>query len=179
MNDTHFEPQPTPEQLEEQRIAQEAEATLARKIRREVLRVERGEADEDIARDEEEREQEAQREKQREEEQTRKRLKKESSPLWQLLSGNILVNRGISRYYRYLIAVAIMLFFSIFSMFYSLHLDMHYSNLSNDVQLLRERHLRLKTERYQRSSISAIERELKRRGIVLEEVQTPSTLLED
>ncbi len=179
MRDTDFEPQPTPEQEEELRQREEAEAALARKIRREVLRMERGEAAEDIARDDEELAEAQAQAEERQAEERRKKQKKESSPLWQLISGNILINKGISKYYRYLIAVAAMLFLSIFSMFYSLHLDMRYNRLTNEVQLLRERQLRLQSERYQRSSISSIVRELKRRGIELEEVQTPSTLIED
>ena len=48
MKDTEFEP------VTEEDIAREArEAELARKIRREVLRVQRGDADEDIRQDEE------------------------------------------------------------------------------------------------------------------------------
>ncbi len=175
MEDIYFDPKHTPEEVEAQRQLDEQEAELARKIRREVLRIERGEAKEDIER-EEEREREAEHEKKRAERMERKRR---SSAFWQLLSGNILVNKGVARYYPHMIAVAAMFFLSIVVMFYALHMDMRYSRIERDVQLLREKSLRYQSDRYQRSSHSAIIEQLKLRGIELEEAIAPSTLIEN
>ncbi len=174
MKDTYFDPRHTPEEVDAQRRIDEQEAALARKIRREVLRVQSGEAQEDIDREQaEEAEVEAQRERAERIERRRK-----ASTFWQVLSGSILVNRGVARYYPYMIAVAVMFFLSIAVMFYSLHMDMRYSRLERDVQLLRERSLRFQSERYQRSSHSAIMEQLERRGIKLEEAVAPSTLID-
>ncbi|MFI3282032.1 MAG: FtsL-like putative cell division protein [Rikenellaceae bacterium] len=174
MEDTYFDPQPTPEEVEQQRALEEQDALLARRIRREVLRVNSGEADDDIKREREEEEQ-AQREKEIAERMERRR---KASAFWQLISGNILVNKGVARYYVHMIAVAVMFFLSIMVMFYSLHMDMRYSRLEREVQLLRERSLRYQSERYQHSSHSAIKEQLRIKGINLEEAVAPSTLIE-
>ncbi len=175
MEEIYLDPQPTPEEEAEQRRLEEQEERLARKIRREVLRMQSGEADEDIAREaEEEAEREAERKKAERIERRRR-----ASAFWQLLSGNILVNKGVARYYPQMIAVAVMFFLSIVVMFYALHLDMRYTRLEREVQLLREKSLRLQSDRYQRCSHSSILDQLHNRGINLEEATTTSTLIED
>ncbi len=175
MDEVYFEPQPTPEQQEQRRRDEEHEAELARKIRREVLRVQSGEADEDIAREAEEAT--LREEEQRKAERIERRRK--ASAFWQLLSGNILVNKGVARYYPQMITVAVLFFVSIAVMFYSLHLDMRYTRLEREVQLLRENSLRFQSLRYQRSSHSSILEQLKTRGIDLEEAVAPSTLIDN
>ena len=166
-HDHEFDPV-TPEELAER----EREADLARKIRREVLRVQRGEADEEIRADEEREAAE------RAEEEARERLRR-SSALWQLVSGTILVREGSSEYYRYLICIAAMFFLSIVVMFTSLHLDMRYSRLERDVQLLRERSIRLEEQRYRRTTHSAVVERLRERGIDLCDPIAPSEIIED
>ncbi len=174
MEEVYFDPQDSPEEVEARRLEDERESELARKIRREVLRVQSGEAQEDIETECEERERaEAERKLAERIERRRKR-----SAFWQLISGNILVNRGVSRYYPHMIAVVVMFFLSIVVMFYSLHQDMRYSRLDRDVQLLRELSLRMQSDRYQRCSHSAIIEQLKKRGIILEDATTPSTLID-
>ncbi len=174
MEESYFDPQHTPEQIEEQRRIDEREAELARKIRREVLRVQSGEAAEDIEREKAEAET-AEYERKRAERMERRR---KASAFWQLLSGNILVNKGVARYYPHMIGVAVLFFLSIMVMFYSLHMDMRYSRLDRDVQLLRERSLRFQSERFQQSSNSAIKLQLEKRGIKLEEAVEPSTIID-
>lgn len=169
-NDHEFDPV-TPEELAER----EREAELARKIRREVLRVQRGEADEDIRADEER--EAAEREEQ--EEQAERERRRRASALWQLISGTILVRKGSAEYYRYLICIAAMFFLSIVVMFTSLHLDMRYSRLEREVQLLRERSIRLEEQRYRRTTHSAITEELRRRGIELYDPVAPGEIIED
>ena len=87
--DHEFDPV-TPE--EEARRAEEEE--FARRVRREVRRMERGEADEDIRADEE---REAE-ERAEEEERARRERRLRSSTFWQLFSGTILLREGISKY---------------------------------------------------------------------------------
>lgn len=168
--DHEFDPI-SPEELAER----EREAELARKIRREVLRVQRGEAEEEIRADEAlEAEERAGREE-REEREKRRR----SSAFWQLISGSILVREGSSEYYRYLICIAVMFFLSIVVMFSSLHLDMRHSRLERDVQLLRERSIRLEEQRYRQTTHSAIVERLRIRGIELYDPLSPGELIED
>ncbi|MFR9603721.1 MAG: FtsL-like putative cell division protein [Rikenellaceae bacterium] len=175
MDEVYFDPKDSPEEVEAQRKLDEQDEALARRIRREVLRVQSGEAQEDIER--EQAEQEAQEHERKKAERMERRRK--ASAFWQLLSGNILVNKGVARYYPHMIGVAVMFLLSIMVMFFSLHMDMRYSRLERDVQLLREKSLRLQSERFQRSSHSAIIEQLQKRGIQLEEAIAPSTLIED
>ncbi len=169
-HDHEFDPV-TPEELAER----EREAELARKIRREVLRVQRGEADEEIRADEE---REAAERDEREERDRRERRRR-SGAFWQFVSGTILVREGSSEYYRYLICIAVMFFLSIVVMFTSLHLDMRYSRLERDVQLLRERSIRLQEQRYRQTTHSAIVERLQARGIDLYDPLAPSEIIED
>ena len=155
-NDHEFDPV-----TDEERAAREREEELARRIRREVLRVQSGEADEEIRadREREQAEEEARQEEQRKEERRR------SNIFWLLFSGNILVRKGASEYYRYMICIAAMFFVSIFVMFTALHLDMKYTRLEREVQILRERSIRLQEQRYSRTTHSAIVERLRERGI--------------
>jgi|GEM_PF-33995 len=154
-NDHEFDPV-----TDEERAAREREEELARRIRREVLRVQSGEADEEIRadREREQAEEEARQEEQRKEERRR------SNIFWLLFSGNILVRKGASEYYRYMICIAAMFFVSIFVMFTALHLDMKYSRLYREVQMLRERSTRLQEQRFRHTTHPAIPAELRRRG---------------
>ena len=135
--DHEFDPV-TPE--EEARRRQEEE--FARRVRREVLRIERGEADEDIRADMEREEEE----KAEEEERQRRERRRKASTFWQLFSGTILVHEGVSKYYPYMLSIAGMFFLSIAVMFTTLHLDMKYSRLEREVQILRERSIRLQEQ---------------------------------
>ena len=158
----------------EEQARRDEEAELARRIRREVLRVQRGEADEEIRRDEEE---EAGR-RAAEEDRERRERRRRASALWQLFSGSILVREGSAEYYRYLICIAAMFFLSIVVMFSALHLDMRYSRVEREVQLLRERSIRLEEQRYRRTTHSAVVERLRERGIELQDALTPSEIIE-
>ncbi len=98
--------------------------------------------------------------------------------LFTLLSGNFFQSREVTRYYKHLIVIAILFFLSISMKFWSLHLDMRHSQTSRHVQLLRERSVRLKEVRSSKMSNAAIESELKRRGIALQEANTPTKILD-
>lgn len=168
--DHEFDPT-TPEQ-EAQR---EQEKELARRIRREVRRMERGEADEEIQSDQE---QEATEKAEREEAQ-HKETKRKASLIFQFFSGTILVRKGVSQYYPYMLCIAGMFFLSIAVMFWSLHLDMKYSRLEREVQMLRERSIRLQEQRYGRTTHSAITLELQKRGIELSDPAAPGETIDN
>ena len=159
---------------EELREREEAEE-FRRRVRREILRVQSGEADEDIARD---REQEAEEQREREEAEQRT-VRKRSRLFWQIFSGNILVNRSVAENYRYFAAIAVMCFVSIVVMFTSLAADMKYSRMEREVQLLRERSIRLQEQLYQRTTHAAISAELDRRGIDLQDPRRPKAVVEE
>lgn len=166
------------EQLDEQ---------LARRVLEEVQHLEREEEEEreeDV--DEQEQEQEQQNQNQTEEdedeqsaEEGREKSRGERGGLfWMFISGNVLLWRGLTRYYGQMILVAFLFLISIVVMFWSLHLDMEYNHLSRSVQLLRERSVRLQEVRSSRLSHSAIVKELERRGIELHDPSTPATVIE-
>lgn len=168
--DHEFDPV-TPE--EQRRQAEEAE--FARRVRREVRRISSGEADDDLRADEEREAAE------RAEEEARRRVaeRRRRSPFWQWVSGTVLISEGTSRYYPYMLCIAGMFFLSIVVMFWALHLDMKYSRLEREVQVLRERSIRLEEQRYERTTHSAVAAELARRGIPLGDPQTPGEIIDD
>lgn len=169
-SDHEFDPV-SPEELAER----EREAELARKIRREVVRVQRGEADDDLRRDAERAE--AEREAAAEAERREKR--RHSNPFWLLFTGNILVREGVSEYYRYMICIAVMFFLSIVVIFTTLHLDMKYTRLEREKQILRERSIRFQQQRYRLTTHSAILEQLRDRGIGLYDPLAPGEIIED
>ena len=137
--------------------------------------MERGEADEDLRADEEhEAEEEAQREAARQKEHRRN-----ASTFWQLFSGTILVRGGMSHSYPYLLAIAGMFLLSISVVFLSLHTDMKYMRLDREVQVLRERSIRMQERRFRATTHSAITEELRRRGIELQDPVAPSEIIDD
>lgn len=168
--DHEFDPV-TPEEEERRREEEE----FARRVRREVRRMERGEADDDIRADEEAEAAERAEAIARERRERRRR----SSMFWQLLSGSILVREGVSKYYPYMLTIAGMFFLSIVVMFWSLHLDRRFSRLDREVQMLRERSIRLQEQRYQRTTHSAIVEQLRARGIELQDPVTPGEIIEN
>lgn len=159
----------------EEQARREEEAEFARRVRREVRRMERGEADEEIRADEEREEAERAEARAREARERRRR----SSTFWQLFSGSILVRKGVSKYYPYMLTIAGMFFLSIMVIFWSLHLDMRFTRLSRDVQKLRERSIRLQEQRYQRTTHSAIIEQLHARGIDLYDPLAPGEIIEN
>ena len=169
-NDHEFDPL-----SDEQRQAQEQDEALRRKIRREVLRVQQGEAEEELRADREA----AEAEREEQERSRRMEQRRQSSAFWLLLSGNILVKEGISKYYRHLAAIAVMFFLSIFVIFSALRLDRKYSRLEHEVQLLRERSIRLQQQRYRITSHSSVVERLRERGIPLEDARMPSEIIEE
>ncbi|MBR3775169.1 MAG: hypothetical protein IKL12_03560 [Alistipes sp.] len=161
----------TEEELQAQRESEE----LDRRIRRMVVRVQSGEADEEIAEDrrleEEERAQA--------EEEERKERKRRSGWRWQIFSGTILTSRGMADNYRYFAAIAVMCFISIVVMFAALYADLRYSRAEQDVQLLRERSIRLQEQLHRRTTHQAIRDSLAARGIDLRDPRQKTSVLEE
>lgn len=168
----HDEFNPLSEEELEQRQADEK---LERLIRSQIRRVQSGEADEQMRQEaEEEREQEQ--EQMREE--ARKRLKR-SRLFWQLFSGNILVNRNVAENYRYFIAIAITSFVSIAVLFMALYAEDRFSKVEREVQLLRERSIRLQEQLFSRTTHAAIAKEVEERGLGLQEPRKSREVVED
>ncbi|MDE5637810.1 MAG: hypothetical protein K2J51_01365 [Alistipes sp.] len=167
--DIEFDPV-TDEELRREREERE----LARRIRREVRRVNSGEADDDIREDEE-----AEREELvREQEKAAREKRRQSSWLWLVMSGTIVLRSGVGEYYRYAICIAAMFLLSIFSIFNALRLDMRFTRTERETQLLRERSIRLQERRYQRTTHSAVVEALRARGIDLYEPLTETEIIE-
>lgn len=77
----------------------------------------------------------------------------ESKPLWQhIITGGFIAGDFASQYYRYLIAIAVMCFISIFLTFMSLNADDEYRRKEKHLTLLRERSVLKSEERYRISS---------------------------
>ena len=164
LRDTEFDPV-NPE--EEARRRQDEE--LARRVRREVLRIGRGEADEEIRADMEREAAERAEAEERENKERRRR----ASLVRQFFTGTILVREGVSWSYPYMLCMAVMLFASIFVMFMALRLDMRHTELEREVQKLRERSIRLEEERFRTTTHLAIVERLRQRNIPLYDPPAP------
>ena len=78
-----------------------------------------------------------------------------------------------------MLSIAGMFFLSIAVMFTALHLDMKYTRLEREVQILRERSIRLQEQRYSRTTHSAIVERLRERGIELTDPPAPGEIIEN
>lgn len=168
-HDTDFNPM-----TDEELLRRKQEEELARRIRREVRRVQRGDADEEMAAEEaEEIQQRAHQEALAERENQRSK-----HPLRGLITGNILRQEWLTVHYRYPLLIAAVFLLSIVVMFWSLRLDMRLTQTERRVQLLRERALHLKEERSRLTSHSAVVEELRRRNIPLEDPRVPHEIID-
>ena len=160
---------------EEELRQREEDALFRRRVRDEVRRIQSGAAQEDIERDIEE-------EEILEAEQTRKEAKKRLKRrrlFYQLFSGSILQHSSVTQHYGHLIAIAVASLVSIMVMFAALYADMKYSRLEREVQLMRERSIRLREQLYQRTTHAAVVEELQKRGINLQEPRKRREKVED
>lgn len=160
---------------EEELRQQEQDEEFRRRVRDEVRRMQSGAAQEDIERDIEE-EEAIQAEQTRRE--AKKRLKR-SRLFYQLFSGSILQNSSVAKHYGHLIAIAIASLVSIMIMFATLYADIKYSRLEREVQLLRERSIRLREQLYKRTTHAAIVEELEKRGIKMQEPRRRREIIEE
>lgn len=160
---------------EEDLRRREEDEEFRRRVRNEVRRIQSGEAAEDIERDIEEEEQERQQAHEAEERERKKR----SALRWMIFSGSILTSRHVAGNYRYLVIIALLSLISIMVMFWSLYTDMQHSHLEREVQLLRERSIRLQEQLYNQTTHQAIRNELSRRGMNLQDPKTAKAVVED
>lgn len=167
--DTDFDPN-----AEERLREQEREEELARRIRREVMRVQSGEADREIEADRERDEAERNLREQAE----RRAKRRQGGLLWGMVTGSVIGREWLARHYRYPLLIAGIFFMSILVMFWALRLDMRYTRLEREVQLLRERSVRLEEQRYRLTTHSAVVEQLRARGIPLQDPLTPGELIE-
>lgn len=166
-----------PDTIEREREAAEEER-MRRRIRREIIRVNRGDHDEEIAQErelmeEEEREQSEQEAKQRERE-----MREQRSILRNIATGHFLTTNSAQQYYRYMIIIAAMCFVSIFLTFMSLNADREYRILQERASVLRERSVLVEEQRYGISSKHEVKRMLSERSMELIDLRNNSRLIE-
>lgn len=160
----------SPEEIREREQKEE----IRRIARTEYRRMASGEADEDVAED-----------IRREEEQRaaeEERGRKSRKPRWLIavrlfLTGEILIKDEVAKFYNYVSYIALMFFLSIVTLFAALRLEMRCNELEHEVELLHERSIRIKEQRYRHCSHSAIVERLERRGIELYDPLSPSNVI--
>ena len=157
----------SPEEIRER----EQQEEIKRIVRSEFRRVQSGEADEDMAEDVRREQQE------REEAEKRTSRHKWLRSIGLLLTGEILVRENVARFYSYASYIALMFFLSIVTLFAGLRVETKCNRLEREVELLHERSIRFKEQRYQKSSHSAIVEELERREIELYDPLTPTNII--
>ncbi len=167
--DTDFNPRSEEELREEER-----ERELQRRIRREVRRIQSGEADEEMA-EERAREAEAEEPAAR---QARER-RRAANPFRGLLTGNVLRQEWLVGHYRYPLLIAGTFLLSIVVMFWALRLDMTHTRTEREVELLREKAVRLQEQRSRLTTHSAVVEELRRRNIPLHDPVVPGEIIEE
>ena len=89
------------------------------------------------------------------------------------------MREGSAEYYRYLICIAAMFFLSIVVMFWALRLDMTHTRTEREVELLREKAVRLQEQRSRLTTHSAVVEELRRRNIPLHDPVVPGEIIEE
>lgn len=160
----------SPEEIREREQKEE----IKRLVRTEYRRMASGEADEDVAddirREEEQRAAEEERER------------KSRKPRWLIavrlfLTGEILIKDEVAKFYNYVSYIALMFFLSIVTLFAALRLEMRCNKLEHEVELLHERSIRIKEQRYRHCSHSAIVERLERHGIELYDPLSPSNVI--
>lgn len=121
------------------------------------LSTKRAKADDEDEDDEESEEEDDEDEEDEEEDENR------SHSLWQhIITGGFIAGDNASQYYRYLIAIALMCFVSIFLTFMSLNADDEYRSKEKHVALLRERSVLKSEERYRVASRDEVVKRLDR-----------------
>lgn len=92
-----------------------------------------------------------------------------SKSIWRhIVTGGFITSDGATQYYRYLVAIAIMCFISIFLTFMSLNADSEYRRKERYVSVLRERSVLKSEERYRTSSRDEVVRRLaEEHGVVM------------
>lgn len=150
----------------------------AQRIRREVVRIDNPAPLEEEDFDEEEI-LEAEEEPENEATNEATSIKKRSKSLWQHITTGSFFTDGAKNHYRYLIAIALMYFLSIFLSFISLNADREYRKREKYATVLTERSVLKEEERFSLSSKNAIKQRLKEYGIELIDLSKDSRLIEE
>ncbi len=174
MSDYPFETEPTPEELAKR---QEAER-LRLAVQREVIRIQSGEAEEEVESIRENMQQEKQAVNQAIDEEIEREQRRHMGRFMSIMSGKVL-REIIAKNYRYLAVIAISFFVSTTVMFMAFYQDEYYNRLSQESQMLREKAIQLQTQRFNETSHSSIIKRLKERGILLYDPITPKIIIED
>lgn len=160
----------------------EEEELRKRRIRREIVRVEEDDEDDELDEDiDDEIEDDAEDDEQaqiddNDEEESDEEGDEESEEevqpsksIWRhIVTGGFITSDGATQYYRYLVAIAIMCFISIFLTFMSLNADSEYRRKERYVSVLRERSVLKSEERYRASSRDEVVRRLaEEHGVVM------------
>lgn len=170
------------EELDDIVAAAEADAAeerrMQRRIRREVVRIADDVEVDEVEHDEEEQEEVTDSRNEAPEEATHSEPRKRKS-LWGLITtGSFLTSNSARQYYRYLAAIAIMCFVSIFLKFMALNADIESRRLEKEATILRERAILFKEQRHNVSTKSEIERNLSESGIELINLSGKSRIIE-
>ena len=174
-NDDRYTPEEEsydPEGIAELR-RQEEEEKLSRRIRREIIKIESGQSDEAL---EEERQRMAEEEAERKAEEERK-ARRDHSILLNIFTGGFLSSDGAVKYYRMLIAIAVMCFVCIFLTFLSLNADREYRLLEKHALVLRERAIIFEDKKYSVSTREEVNRLLEKQGIELKDLDNNSPVI--
>lgn len=159
----------------------EEEELRKRRIRREIVRVEGDDELEELEEDiddeveEDEDDEQTQIDDNDEEEgdeegdeESEERVQPSKSIWRHIVTGGFITSDGATQYYRYLVAIAIMCFISIFLTFMSLNADSEYRRKERYVSVLRERSVLKSEERYRASSRDEVVRRLaEEHGVVM------------
>ena len=149
------------EEEEDEEDEENEENEEARPTKR-PLSTKRAKAD-DEDEDDEESEEEEDDEEDDDEEDDDEEDENRSHSLWQhIITGGFIAGDNASQYYRYLIAIALMCFVSIFLTFMSLNADDEYRSKEKHVALLRERSVLKSEERYRVASRDEVVKRLDR-----------------
>ena len=145
-----------------------------RRIRKEIIRVDAEEDEESEDEDEEiededvddevddESDEESDEEDEEESDEEEEEQARPSRSIWKhIVTGGFITSDNASQYYRYLIAIPIMCFVSIFLTFMSLNADSEYRRKESELAVLRERSVLKSEERYRISSRDEVVRMLR------------------
>lgn len=165
----------------------EEEELRKRRIRREIVRVEEDDEDDELDEDIDDEVEEDEDDEQTQicdndeeedntdddgDEESDEESEEEVQPsksIWRhIVTGGFITSDGATQYYRYLVAIAIMCFISIFLTFMSLNADSEYRRKERYVSVLRERSVLKSEERYRASSRDEVVRRLaEEHGVVM------------
>ena len=110
-----------------------------------------------------------------------KRVKMALVSVWEficsLFTGEVIINRSVSKGYQFLLGIAVVFLVSIWMLFFSLHRQIHENRLRTEVKLLSEKALRYREQLIRQTTHSAILNEANRRGMELYDPEEQITVI--